>query len=305
MAAASDRKPPDGRKGRRVGPTHTAKQHSDPALTAPRGDAAAQPALRVPHTPGKRTQRPPLLDARLRAAADWVAPCGVCADIGCDHGRLGTALLLENRCHMLLAADVSAKALAKASTRIAAQGLESRTVFAAADGLDALAALPDGRADTVCILGMGGETLAGILTRGQSCLRGARLVLGAQTELPLLRKTLCDIGYRLRAERVIQADGRLYILMLALPAASGAPAYTERQLLLGPCLLATLPPEWTAWLARRRTLLQTAVAALQNAQAEAHATRLAALRQELRWTDEALAALAQKSADSAERDDAP
>ena len=90
----------------------------------------------------------------------------------------------------------------------------------------------------------------------------------------------------------------------ALPAASGAPAYTERELLLGPRLLATLPPEWSPWLTRRRTLLQAALAALQSAQAEAHATRLAALRQELLWTEEALAAFAQKAEHPSEGDEA-
>ena len=41
-------------------------------------------------------------DKRLRAAADWVEPCDVIADIGCDHGRLGAMLLLENRARYLV-----------------------------------------------------------------------------------------------------------------------------------------------------------------------------------------------------------
>lgn len=281
MAAA--RKPLPRAEGVPAGKAHTAKPHSDSASVPP-------PA------PGIRAARPPMLDARLRAAADWVSPCGVCADIGCDHGRLSAALLLENRCHTLLAADVSPKALAKAEKRIAALGLSARTVFAAADGLAALDALPDGHADTVCILGMGGETLAGILTRGQGRLQGATLVLGAQTELPLLRAAVCGIGYRLGDERVVTVDGRLYILMRAVPAPQDAPAYTERELLLGPCLLAALPPEWTGWLNRRQALLQKATLALHGAQTQASAQRLTVLTRELAMTDEALTALRSKAA---------
>ena len=99
-------------------------------MNAVRRDAPAQV---LPH----RTPRPPKPDARLRAAADWVVPCDICADIGCDHGRFGATLLLEKRCHRLLAADISEKALAKAKSRLTALGLAEQTVFTVADGLDA------------------------------------------------------------------------------------------------------------------------------------------------------------------------
>ncbi len=304
MAADIDFEPRTGPAGkRRAGGAHTAKPHSRPLPHAPLG-VADEARITVPDAPGKRAPRPPLLDARLRAAADWVDPCGVCADIGCDHGRLGAALLTENRCQTLLAADVSEKALGKAKARLNGLGLASRTVFAAADGLAALDALPDGRADTVCILGMGGETLAGILARGQSRLQGATLVLGAQTELPLLRKALYDIGYRLAAEHVAQADGRLYILMLAVPAPEGAPQPTERELLLGPCLLRDLPPAWAGWLRHRQALLQKAVGAMRSARAEAPADRLAALELELSMTAEALAAVERSAAGAKPRGEA-
>jgi len=239
---------------------------------------------------GRRVPRAPRLDARLRAAADWVAPCGVCADIGCDHGRFGAVLLRENRCRRLLAADVSAMALEKARARLAALGLLDRAVFAVADGLDALSALPDGRADTVCILGMGGDTVAGILRRGQTRLQGAALILGAQTELSPTRMAIQQIGYRITDERVADAGGRLYLLMRAEPAPAGAPPYTDKELLLGPRLLARLPPEWRPWLMRRNRLLGEAAAAMRAA-AGRDAARLAETERELRYTQEALQAL--------------
>ena len=83
------------------------------------------PTQVLPH----RTPRPPKPDARLRAAADWVIPCDICADIGCDHGRFGATLLLEKRCHRLLAADISEKALAKAKSRLTTLGLAEQTLF--------------------------------------------------------------------------------------------------------------------------------------------------------------------------------
>ncbi|MEA4998286.1 MAG: class I SAM-dependent methyltransferase [Candidatus Limiplasma sp.] len=233
-----------------------------------------------------------MLDARLRTAADWVTPCGVCADIGCDHGRLGTALLLEHRCQHLLAADVSAKALDKARARVRAQNLAECTTFVHADGLSALDALPDGKADTVCILGMGGDTLSGILRRGQSRLQGAKLILGAQTELPTVREAIQRIGYRLQQERVVAVDQHLYLLMLALPAQGDEPPYTAAELALGPCLLHDMPAQWRPWLERRERLLSGAVAAMQASGVPATETRHAASAWELAITRDALAKLA-------------
>ncbi len=241
-----------------------------------------------------RTPKPLQLDTRLRAAADWVTPCETCADIGCDHGRLGAALLLENRCKHLLSADVSAKALAKAQTRLTRLGYGDRAFFVAADGLNALDALPNKKADTICILGMGGDTIAGILLRGASRLHGATLVLGAQTELFLARSALQQIGYRLTDERVVTAEGRLYLLMRAAPAPKDAPAYTEQELWLGPKLLAELPAQWKPWLLRKEQLLAAAIDAMQAAHNTRDAKRLAAAQRELAYTQAALHNLAEK-----------
>ena len=294
---------------RRIGSTHrpvtapqAGKPHSQPLGGGSAGAIGAEQALSTvsPANPmaldtgsGSGCPRSPRLDARLRAAADWVTPCGICADIGCDHGLLGATLLLEHRCEHLLAADVSAKALGKARSCMDSLHLSAQVTFAVADGLEALSALPDGRADTVCILGMGGETLAGILRRGGHSLQGAQLILGAQTELPLVREALCSLGYRLTAERVVKAEQHLYLLMTAQPDTGDTLPYTERELLLGPCLLQTLPQEWAPWLLRRQRLLTQAIDAMQHsAKAE---TRLPLLTRELLYTQDALANLAQQS----------
>lgn len=240
-----------------------------------------------------RALRPPQLDTRLRAAADWVEHKGVCADIGCDHGLLGATLLMENRCSRLLAADLSAPSLERARTLLTRLGLSQRATFAVADGLDALDTLPDGRADVICLLGMGGETVAGILRRGKARLRGALLILGAQTEPDRVREALQQVDYRLTGERITDTQGRLYLLMRAEPTARRMHPYSERELLMGPCLLANLPAEWRPWLERRRRLLTAAQAARREAGRgeEADEPRQASENRELAYTLEALRAL--------------
>ena len=276
-----------------------AKPHSATDRHAPdkgNADAVCHPSTANSAASRTHAPRPPKLDERLRAAADWVTPCDICADIGCDHGRLSAVLLLENRCQLLLAADISEKALQKAKVRLHGLGLESRAVFAVADGLAGLDILPQGQADTVCILGMGGETVAGILRRGQAKLHGATLILGAQTELYVVREALEAIGYQLTGERIVSAEERLYVLMRATPAPQGAPRCSQRELLLGPCLLRDLPICWLPWLERRQRLLTASVTAMQSAQTARDAQRLAQAQVELRFTQEALSALRSRHA---------
>lgn len=235
------------------------------------------------------TLRAPKLDARLSAAMRLAEPCAVCADIGADHGRLSAALLWSGAAEHVLAADISASALEKARRRLHALRLDSRVTYAVADGLDALDAMPGRRADTVLILGMGGDTVAGILRRGRDRLDGAALVLGAQTSLPSLRRTLCEVGYRLGREELVLDGGRWYVLMKAFPARGSEPPYTEEEELLGPILLRERPPLWPPFLNRRKELLESGIRAMERAALAKDARRLAQFRRELDYVNGALA----------------
>ena len=235
-----------------------------------------------------------MLDARLCTAYDMVSPCKLCADIGADHGKLSAALLMDGRAEHMLVADISEKALAKARVLLAGRQLTGKATFAVADGLAALDALDGQKADVICALGMGGDTIADMLRKGAAKLNGALLVLGAQTELPVLREALCEIGYRLREECVAEATGRFYVVMRAEPAKAGEADYTEKELLLGPCLLKALPPAWEPILKRREALLIKAQAAMAQAVRQDAIGRQRAVAQELTYIQETLAALEEK-----------
>ena len=66
------------------------------------------------------------LDSRLHSALLLAQPCGVCADIGADHGRLSAALLQSGRAKQVLVADVSAPSLNKAKILLGGLGLSDR-----------------------------------------------------------------------------------------------------------------------------------------------------------------------------------
>lgn len=220
------------------------------------------------------------MDKRLRAAADWVEPCDIIADIGCDHGRLGAMLLLENRARHLIASDISEKSLQKAKHCLQRHGLTGRAEFHVADGLDALTQ----KVDTICILGMGGETLSGILLRGQSKLQNASLVLGAHTNLYVVRKTLQAIGYRIHGEQLVRSEGRMYVLVRAEQGSGLEEPYTRRELMLGPVFLRERPESWRPWLERRRHYLHKTVSSFKAAGGDPTEKRFQKAQEELQYT---------------------
>ncbi len=217
--------------------------------------------------------RLPELDDRLRAAMELVPPCLLCADIGADHGRLSAALLQSGRCGRMVVSDVSAKALQKARALLSRTGLDGRCTFRVADGLDAL----QEKCDCVCVLGMGGRTIAEILRCGAERLQGARLVLGAQTDLPQVRQAVQAIGYHLADEQAVRDGGRLYLLLVAMPGAE-AP-YSPKELWLGPRLMRRRDEATRAYYAHQQAYLAEAISGMQCAKAAQDVEKQARLQE--------------------------
>lgn len=182
-----------------------------------------------------------MLDERLALAAALYLPCEMGADIGTDHGLLPCHLLESHICQRMILADVSPKALRHAEAQVRARKLESRARLVCADGLDALTE-PCG---CVSIMGMGGDTIAAILRRSQSRLRGAALVLSAHTEQAMVRQAVCDIGYHLTRETLCRAAGRFYVFWRA---EAGPAAMTEEELRYGSLLWQGSTPLLRAYL---------------------------------------------------------
>ncbi|MGN1021281.1 MAG: class I SAM-dependent methyltransferase [Aristaeellaceae bacterium] len=206
-----------------------------------------------------------MLDERLTLAAALYPACELGADIGTDHGFLPCHLLETGVCRRMILADVSPKALRRAEAEVARRGLQDRAKLVCADGLDAL----DERCGCVSVMGMGGETLAGILLRGRDRLQGATLVLSAHTELPLVRRAIVSLGYHLTRETLCRAGGRFYVFWRAEP---GIAPMTEEEIRHGSLLFDAPAPLLREYLAWRRDVAQAKlsgllVAAVPDAQA--------------------------------------
>ena len=199
-----------------------------------------------------------MLDERLSLAASLYKPCALGADIGTDHGLLPCHLLRQGICQRMIFADVSAKALVHAREQVEHQRLVDRAKLICADGLDALTE-PCG---CVSVMGMGGETIAGILTRGKDNLQGAVLVLSAHTDLHLVRQAVHEIGYHIVREELCRAAGRFYVVWRAEP---GAAAMSPEDIRFGPLLMQHMSPMLQAYITWRVAVLSDRLNGLLSA----------------------------------------
>lgn len=167
----------------------------------------------------------PRLDERLACIAQQVPACELAADIGADHGKLSCWLLLSGRVQRMIVSDISRASRDKARDLLMSHDLMDRVCLSDKDGLHALREKPQ----TIIIAGMGGSQLRSILLQNVD-LSGARLVLSAQAELPLVRDALADRRYQILHETLVRAGGRYYRVITAEP---GYMALTAKQRILG------------------------------------------------------------------------
>ena len=221
------------------------------------------------------------LDPRLSMIARMVGACECCADIGCDHGRLGAFLLQSGQCRRVQLTDISEPSLDKARRLIHGLGLTDRVRFSVGDGLKALEETPG----VIVVAGMGGTTIADILSDGRDRLAGARLVLQPNVAAPQLRQALCRLGYAITDERIAQDGRRCYVIIQAEP---GKADYNLKQLAVGPVLLERLPEELKPYAQFR---LRVAKKALKGAAASDDKAKRVPLEQEIAIWEEVCACL--------------
>lgn len=201
----------------------------------------------------------PALDARLGTIYEMLGSVRCVADIGTDHGYLGARLLMDKRAERVQFLDISEPSLSKARRLMDRLGFLPQSDFAVGDGAKVLL-YP---ADAIVIAGMGGSTIAHILREGVEQLRAARLLLQPNVAAAEVRQTLCDIGYRIDDERLVQAGGRFYTIISAVP---GHAEYDHRQLLIGPVILEKRPAALAEYAAFKLRVARKALAGAEKSQ---------------------------------------
>lgn len=178
------------------------------------------------------------LGKRLETLAALVPQGCVLADIGTDHAYLPVWLVEQGRLARALACDVAAGPCRAARLTIAQHGLEQQIEVRQGSGLTVL---KPGEADCIAIAGMGAATIISILEEAPGLAEAARLLLlQPMAGAPTLRRWLCEHGWQLTAEALVDEEPHFYELIAARRGESVT--YTEAEYAVGPLVLRQRQP---------------------------------------------------------------
>ena len=193
------------------------------------------------------------LTPRLRMVGKLI-PAGVrLTDVGTDHAYLPAALIGEGKIPSAIAADLRQGPLARAKETVRQAGLTGKVAFRLCDGLSGIR--PD-ETDAVAIAGMGGETIAAILSAALwTRERGTPLILQPMSSMPELRGWLQANGFCIEEERLAKEGDTLYTALLVR--AGEMPPLSPAELWAGKNNSAPLRGEWLdMWIARTGRALE-------------------------------------------------
>lgn len=218
--------------------------------------------------------RRPELSPRLRMVGDLTPFGSRLADVGTDHAYLPAALILEGKIPFAIAADLRQGPLDRARATVREYGLVEQVAFRLCDGLSGIR--PE-EVDAVAIAGMGGETIAAILSAAPwTRTENIPLILQPMSSMPDLRGWLGENGYVITEERLSREGENLYTV-LSVRAGTMGPM-TPAELWVGKNVNDPLRGDWLErWIARTRR----AVDGLVQAQGEQALPRRQALEEVL------------------------
>lgn len=209
------------------------------------------------------------LSKRLDAIYRLIPFNGGAADVGTDHGFIPAALALDGFIFPVYATDIKQGPLNSARRFAAAHGVGDKICFRLCNGLSAL----DGDdISTVIIAGMGGETIASILSDAPWTKKDSRLlILQPMSKADRLRQWLSENGYKVLSERLVE-DGPIYQIMSV--AGGNELPLSPAELLVGRYTLIKSDPLFPRKL---NELIEKAKAAFDGLSASANPEKLKAL----------------------------
>lgn len=150
------------------------------------------------------------LSRRLSLIAALVPEGSRVCDVGTDHGYLAIHLKSSGIAESVIAADIRISPLENARSNIiksGVTGIETRLC-------DGLSGISEDEIDTAIIAGMGGEVIAGILSRCEWAQKIPTLILQPTTSPEALRRYLAENGFAIKKEPAVSENGKLYSVML-------------------------------------------------------------------------------------------
>jgi len=148
---------------------------------------------------------------RLQTVASFVPNGASLGDIGTDHAYLPITLYETQRISKAVAIDVHEGPYQSALVAVKARHLEAVIDVRFGDGL---MPIESGEVNVLTLAGMGGKTMLDILSARPDVLESVHdLILQPQGAERAVRLALLGDGWRLKAERLVEEDDRIYVVM--------------------------------------------------------------------------------------------
>lgn len=152
-----------------------------------------------------------VLGPRLQTVASFVPEGAKLGDIGTDHAYLPIFLYEARRIEKAVAIDVHEGPYQSASAAVKGRNLEAVIDVRFGDGLMPLRV---GEVNVLSLAGMGGRTMLDIVSARPDILKGVTdLILQPQGAEGAVRLTLLNEGWRLKTERLVEEEERIYVVM--------------------------------------------------------------------------------------------
>ena len=152
-----------------------------------------------------------VLNKRLLLAANMLNEGKAVADIGTDHAFLPIYIIKQKIADKVIACDIAEGPLSVASENIKKYKLEDKIELRLADGLKGI---KPNECNQITICGMGGETIADIITAAEWVKSpNVTLILQPMSCDDRLREYLVTNGFEIEKEKAVISQGRVYTVM--------------------------------------------------------------------------------------------
>lgn len=156
-----------------------------------------------------------VLAKRLAAMVEYIPSGSIVADIGTDHAYLPIFLVETGKCPQVIATELNLGPYRSAGRMVKEFKLSDKIDLRLGDGLRVL---KPGEVDVLVLAGMGGNTIREILSTAPAVFDTVKkLVLQPMADPGGLRIWLAAGGWKITDEKLVEDDGRIYIVIVAEP----------------------------------------------------------------------------------------